>query len=204
MSTVSETINNIPDSTLIKNLTKNPHKIGNKITIDQLSNIVKYATEKYHKSGDPIFEDDIFDIIREVLVKRDPSNPVLKEIGTTVLDMQSVPLPRHMGSMDKFKPDNVGKMDRWKEKYKGPYVVSEKLDGTSALLHHFKEDKSDDKWSSQFFTRGSGDHGKDISAMFPYFVKTDVRRNLHTNLKRIDKSLKIICHLPSSKGKLVV
>ena len=38
-----------------------------------------------------------------------------------------------MGSMDKIKPGK-GLIEKWIKKYNGPYVYSDKLDGTSGLL----------------------------------------------------------------------
>ena len=39
-----------------------------------------------------------------------------------------------MGSLDKIKP-NEGYLDPWLTKNKGPYVVSDKLDGVSAQIY---------------------------------------------------------------------
>ena len=59
-----------------------------------------------------------------------------------------------MGSMDKIK-DKEG-VYKWCEKYRGPYVISEKLDGASAML--VKQNGY-----MKLFTRGDGTFGKDIS-----------------------------------------
>ena len=46
-----------------------------------------------------------------------------------------VKLPIHMGSMTKVKPD-TSKLKNWLKKYNGPYVLSDKLDGISIMLHY--------------------------------------------------------------------
>ena len=43
-----------------------------------------------------------------------------------------VKLPYELWSMDKIKP-TTDELDKWTKKYKGPYVISAKLDGISAL-----------------------------------------------------------------------
>jgi len=69
-------------------------------------------------------------------------------------------LPYFMGSMDKIKPD-TNALDIWKSKYKGPYVLSCKLDGVSGL--YTTEGKT-----PKLYTRGDGKVGQDISHLIPY------------------------------------
>jgi DNA ligase (NAD+) len=45
-----------------------------------------------------------------------------------------VTLPINMPSMDKIKPDSDA-LPQWRKKYKGPYVLSCKLDGVSGLYY---------------------------------------------------------------------
>ena len=66
-----------------------------------------------------------------------------------------------MPSMDKVKPDSLSK---WLTTYKGPYVVSAKLDGVSALFVQNTE-------GNKLYTRGNGSVGQDISHLIPY-IKT--------------------------------
>ena len=70
--------------------------------------------------------------------------------------------------MDKIKPGNK-KIDTWKEKYKGPYYLSDKLDGISALLS-YKDKKI------KLNTRGTATHGLDISGLIKYLNLPDVEK----------------------------
>jgi NAD-dependent DNA ligase len=64
--------------------------------------------------------------------------------------------------MDKIKPDTDA-LDKWKRTYKGPYVISSKLDGVSAL--YTTENKE-----PKLYTRGDGKIGQDISHLIPYLA----------------------------------
>lgn len=66
-----------------------------------------------------------------------------------------------MGSMDKIKPSDIKILDKFIDKYNGPYVYSDKLDGVSALLINI-----DNKL--KLYTRGDGYKGTDISSMINY------------------------------------
>jgi NAD-dependent DNA ligase len=59
--------------------------------------------------------------------------------------------------MDKIK-SNTGIIDKWITKYKGPYVLSDKLDGSSGMLI-IKDNQI------KLYTRGNGSVGTDISSM---------------------------------------
>ena len=65
-----------------------------------------------------------------------------------------------MGSMEKIKPD-TNALKLWKQNYKGPYVLSSKLDGISALY-------STENGIKKLFTRGNGTQGLDISYLIPH------------------------------------
>ena len=65
-----------------------------------------------------------------------------------------------MGSMEKIKPD-TGALTRWKKKYKGPYVISAKLDGMSVMY-------STENGEKRLYSRGGSTNGLDLSHMIPY------------------------------------
>ena len=64
--------------------------------------------------------------------------------------------------MDKFKAENT-QIPRWVSKYKGPYMVSEKLDGISLLIIF------SDNGNVSIFTRENGSYGRDVSYIQPIF-----------------------------------
>jgi NAD-dependent DNA ligase len=64
--------------------------------------------------------------------------------------------------MDKIKPDTAV-LDSWMKKYKGPYVLSCKLDGVSGLY-------STEGPVPKLYTRGNGIVGQDVSYLIPYLT----------------------------------
>lgn len=123
-----------------------------------LRSLIEKLDHEYHELGNPSVSDDRYDSIRETYeTKFGP----LKRVGhpvhivdTTGKDQVAVTLPFYMASMNKLKADGLG---RWKSKYPGVYVVSDKLDGVSALYHE-----------GNLFTRGNGRVGRDISSLLPH------------------------------------
>ena len=69
-----------------------------------------------------------------------------KRIGADVKN--KVVLPYYMGSQNKIK-DNEAELTKYKAKYPGPYVVSDKLDGVSCLIVYTKD-------TIKIYTRGNG------------------------------------------------
>jgi len=62
--------------------------------------------------------------------------------------------------MDKIKPDTK-ELDKFKSKYSGPFVISCKLDGVSALY-------STEESSPKLYTRGDGKYGQSINHLIEY------------------------------------
>jgi NAD-dependent DNA ligase len=88
-----------------------------------------------------------------------PSAAAIAEIGAPV-ERNKVKLPYFMGSMDKIKPDTEA-LKSWQSKFKGPYVLSCKLDGVSGLY-------TTEGSSPKLYTRGDGKVGQDISHLIPH------------------------------------
>jgi len=123
---------------------------------DELSKIIKEANKQYHsQKAPPFFTDAEYDIIKEYLESKFPDAEVLQEVGAEISGKQKVNLPINMPSMDKIKPDTEA-LTQWTRKYKGPYVLSCKLDGVSGLYYTMEGDK-------KLYTRGNGKVGQDVS-----------------------------------------
>ena len=118
-----------------------------------IQNILE-SSRKYYYNDEPIITDNEYDIIKEYMEKKYPKNKESTIIGADV-KADKVKLPYFMGSMDKIKPD-TNAIVRWIGKYKGPYVISTKLDGVSGLY-------SIDGDESRLYTRGNGKVGQDIT-----------------------------------------
>lgn len=139
----------------IKNKGINAIKLLNE---EELSIILKKSSDAYYNKK-PLMSDNVFDIIKEYIETNHPESKVLDEIGAPV-KRDKVTLPYFMASMDKIKPDTNALQD-FKKKYKGPYVLTGKLDGVSALYTTEHE-------TPKLYTRGNGSIGQDISHLIPY------------------------------------
>jgi len=141
-------------------LSKDPIPYLESLTTDKIVKIIKDASFEYYK-GNPVLTDDIFDIVKNYLAKRDPKNPALQDIGA-VAPGEKVVLPFYMGSLDKIREDEKA-LNSWKKnpKHSGEVVISDKLDGNSALVVY-----SGNKIS--MYSRGDGVMGQDISHVIPF------------------------------------
>ena len=124
----------------------------------QLTDIIHLANTKYHNQC-PIMTDNQYDIIKEFIEHKYPDNVSITEIGAEV-ERNKVKLPYEMPSMDKIKPDTKS-LSNWKNIFKGPYTLSCKLDGVSALYTTTES-------TPKLYTRGNGTVGQDISHLIPY------------------------------------
>uniref|UniRef100_A0A6C0E139 DNA ligase (NAD(+)) n=1 Tax=viral metagenome TaxID=1070528 RepID=A0A6C0E139_9ZZZZ len=124
----------------------------------QLNDMIHYANAMYYNQT-PVFTDNEYDIIKEFIEHKYPKNEVVLEVGAPVTK-NKVSLPYEMPSMDKIKPD-TNALTSWTAKYKGPYVLSCKLDGVSAL--YTREGPV-----PKLYTRGNGKIGQDISHLIPF------------------------------------
>jgi DNA ligase (NAD+) len=159
------------DAETVKLLLSDPFTYANKISVSKLVNILKSLSHEYYNTQTSPISDDIYDILKNVLATRDPNNKFLKEIGAPI-SKDKVKLPCFMASLDKIKPDTSA-LDSWKTKYTGPYVLTDKLDGVSALLVI-----SSNNNNKKLYTRGDGEYGQDISHLIEHI-------NIFKNVKNI-------------------
>ena len=124
----------------------------------QLSNMLTVANKKYFNQQS-VMTDSQFDILKEFVENKYPHNTTIHAIGTEV-ERNKARLPYLMPSMDKIKPD-THLLDKWAEKFTGPYLVSSKLDGVSGL---YTTEGNEPK----LYTRGNGMVGQDISHLIPH------------------------------------
>ncbi len=152
----------------IPRLLKDPYNYAQKVSISHLVEILQKLSYYYYNTDESLVPDEIYDMLREVLKERDPDNPYLKEVGAPI-SKDKVKLPHYMPSLDKIKPDTDA-LEVWKKTYKGPYVLSDKLDGVSGLLIKRKN-------GFKLYTRGDGIKGQNISFLVPYVVPKKVDIN---------------------------
>lgn len=131
------------------------------LTEKQLATILDESQKAYYNDPESsLLNDNEYDIIKEYMEKKYPKNKVLEQIGAPIQEKNKVNLPYFMASMDKIKPD-TNALQKWKDKYKGPYVLSAKLDGISGLY-------STENNEQKLYTRGNGSVGQDISHLIPF------------------------------------
>lgn len=144
---------------LVDSIIKDPIATLKTLSNKEIVNVLQQADERFFNTGQPLFTDDIYDVIKQYLRKQDPKNAYLKTVGAEI-ELNKEKLPFYMGSLDKIK-DNESELIKWKNKYEGNYVISEKLDGISCLLYH-------DKGNTKLYTRGDGYNGQNITHILPY------------------------------------
>ena len=145
---------------VVERFKKNGISVVEYLSEKQLQDVLDYTNNAY-RNMEPIMTDNEYDIIHDFMEMKYPNNPILKDIGAPIsVEKNKAVLPYSMGSMDKRKPD-TNELKNWKQKYKGPYILSCKLDGVSGLYVTEGE-------KPKLYTRGDGKIGQDVSHFIPY------------------------------------
>lgn len=132
----------------------NPINYLKKLNKKQIVDIIKEADYTYTNTDKQILTDELYDIIRDYLKKIDPKNPYFKRVGAD--EDNKIKLPFYLGSLEKYK--NEKDINNWIKKFKNPleYIIDEKLDGISCLLHYNNN-------KLKIYTRGNGIEGQNIT-----------------------------------------
>jgi len=152
---------------VINEVIKDPYSAV-ELSQEQLETIIKYASDKFFNTKTPVMEDNIYDILIDFLRNKFPKSKVLKEIGTKIKSKNKVVLDYWLGSMDKIKPGTKD-LDKWLSKYNGNYVLSDKLDGISALLVYNINN------TINMYTRGTASEGLDITPLIKYLNLPEIK-----------------------------
>jgi NAD-dependent DNA ligase len=133
-----------------------------KLSQKELEHMLVVANSNYYNEKGGLMTDNEYDIVKEYIESKYPTNEIVNQIGAPILEnvKNKVTLPYEMWSMDKIKPDSNA-LSKWTKTYKGPYVLSCKLDGVSGLY-------STEGPSPTLYTRGDGKVGQDISFLLPH------------------------------------
>lgn len=143
---------------IIENFKHNGISVLEALNENQLSSIIRIANAKYYNQT-PFMTDNQYDIVKEFIEQKFPNNIAIGEIGAEV-ERNKVKLPYEMASMNKIKPDTNTFAD-WMSKFRGPYVLSCKLDGVSGLY-------TTKGSTPKLYTRGNGKVGQDVSHLIPF------------------------------------
>ena len=114
---------------------------------EEFQSYILSLDRQYHEEGTTTVTDDEYDELKHAFETKFGQ---MSTIGHPVPARSAVMLPYFMGSQNKIK--DSGTLGKWASKYPGPYIVSDKLDGVSALYIN-----------GQLYTRGNGKVGRDIS-----------------------------------------
>lgn len=135
------------------------------LTENQLSAMVILANKKYYCNDVELMTDGQYDLLKEYVEESYPNNKVVKDGHTSCdvsVDKKKVTLPYEMWSMNKLKDEKS--IQNKLNKFKGPYVLSTKMDGISVL--YYAEGKH--SGNPQLYTRGNGKKGQDITHLLSY------------------------------------
>ena len=143
---------------LIQSFAQHGISVLESLSESQLSAMIRKANDVYYNAStsatSPLLTDAQYDIIKEYIERKFPANTAIKEVGAKIVKNKVV-LPYEMASMDKIKPES-GALATWTAKYKGPYILSAKLDGVSGLY-------TCEEGTPRLYTRGDGKVGQDVS-----------------------------------------
>lgn len=118
-----------------------------------LINMIALCNNYYFNRGISLVSDELYDVLTEYSKNKYPKKKKRTSVGAKVPGKNKVKLPFMMASMNKIKPETNALL-KWKETYRGPYVITCKLDGVSALY---------DGRDHKLYTRGDGIEGQDIT-----------------------------------------
>jgi DNA ligase (NAD+) len=182
---------NMISKKVIADFKKNPKDYLEKLNDNELIDFLQELNYEYYIKGVSLVNDELYDYTKDELRKRKPEHPLLKDVG--VSKTSKTELPYYMGSMDKIK-NNEKELNNWLKKYKKDegYVLSDKLDGISGLLHF----NSDGEKNVKLYTRGDGYKGQDISHLLKFI-------NHIPDFKDIDKEIAVRGELIMSKENFI-
>ena len=175
---------------IVNLLKKDPFNFVNNLQTSEIEEIIMYANDKYYNTETPVISDAIYDLLVDFLRHKDPKNKILKIIGSSVKSKDKVKLDYHLGSMDKIKPPSP-RFERWIKKYNPPYILTEKLDGISALLVYRYNG------NINLYTRGTSTHGLDITPILKYLTKIP---SFNRMKKYVEKNKTILMKTKSEKN----
>lgn len=145
---------------LIAKLDSDLHRTLGSLTKEEVAYIVKKSNEAYHAAGKPFLSDEVFDQVKGYLLTIDHAAAEAQEVGAAPIKGKKVNLPYYMGSMDKIKTDDRALVN-YTTKFVGNYLLTDKLDGISALLYVKNGNVT-------LYTRGDGTVGQDITHLLAY------------------------------------
>ena len=173
---------------LIAKLEENPHIEGLNLDITLLENILLKAINDYYNTDKPLLTDNTFDILENILREKKPNSKVFDKVGAPVINPEdAVKLPYYLGSLDKVKP-NEKSLTKWLSKHNKEIVISEKLDGLSALLIISLKDDNANDFQMKLYKHGDGYEGQDISQLLNH-ISISGKNNTNLDKKAVARMI---------------
>lgn len=125
--------------------------------IDTFIEILIKADDLYHNDYESFLTDTEYDFLRKYAKKLDPVNKYFIGVGSSVRSGEKILLPYQMGSLDQVYENEI---DKWVGKFNlgnEMVVLTDKLDGVSAMLVY-----GNDGDLQIGYSRGDGIRGADI------------------------------------------
>src|SRR5437868_10422450 len=116
----------------ILSINEDPKKFASTIDTPKLVKILEKLRHLYYNVGESPISDEKFDQLEDELRKVAPNDKYFTMVGSG--SDKFVKLPYNLPSLNKIKNDDTITLDKWLKTYQGTYIISDKLDGVSALL----------------------------------------------------------------------
>lgn len=158
----------------MEKIINDPVAYANSITIKRLVTILTKMSDYYYSNTEPLVDDDTYDLMLDVLKERDENNSFLFQTGTTIKEDDDIELPFGMPSLNKIKPGERS-LELWFDKYPGPYVISDKLDGISIQIY------KDSNGDVDIFTKKRMDIGTSKKHIMKYLLSDKLMKKVPNN-----------------------
>ncbi len=143
--------------------------LAQSLNITNFQNLLQFVSNYYHNNIS-IISDNIFDALIDIYeAKYGP----YKIVGAEPTG-QKVDLPYYLGSLRKIKDEP--KLTSWLQKFPGPYLIEDKVDGLTLLLVNTVNTRG--KPTINLYTRGGGSRGTDVSHLAPYLRIPVINENI--------------------------
>ena len=128
------------------------------LSVRELEELVKHHNALYWDEAKPEIDDPTFDKLIEALRQLAPKSAVLEELGESrgARGFADVVHAQPMLSLDKCYDDDT--LQKWARTFKGPAIVTPKIDGLACSLHFDEQGRL-----KRAATRGDGRVGDDIT-----------------------------------------
>lgn len=143
-------------------------EFANGLDQPNFSNLLRFLADYYHNDAG-LVSDEIFDELTDIYETKYGPYEVVGAEPTG----EKVDLPYYLGSLRKIKKEN--ELTGWLEKYPGPYIIEDKIDGLTLLL---VSGTIQGKRVTTLYTRGGGYRGVDVSHLLDYIRLPQINEDI--------------------------